>query len=132
MGVGKKSFKKDSGKRRKCGSFAHVYIQASFNNSIVSVADTSGNVIAWMSAGACGFKGAKKGTPFAASVVSSQVSKKVMGYGVRDVAVIMKGAGPCRESLIRSLKTSGLSVVSIEDRTFLPHNGCRPPKPRRV
>ena len=128
----KKSFKKDSKKKRKCGSLANIHIQASFNNSIVSATDPSGNVIAWSSSGACGFKGAKKGTPFAASVVSSQLSKKIMGYGVTSVAVIVKGAGPGRETLIRYLKTSGLSVLSIEDRTFLPHNGCRPPKPRRV
>ncbi len=113
-------------------SFARVYIQCSFNNTIVSLADERGDIIAWSTAGANGFKGTKKGTPFAAGVTAGRVAKRAIELGVKQVAVFIKGPGPGRETAVRSFGTSGLVVVSLKDVTPLPHNGCRPPKARRV
>lgn len=123
------------GKRRKIWKNigqAKVYIQSSFNNTIVSVTDERGNVIVWASAGSCGFKGTKKGTPFAAQMAADTVAKRALEIGIRQVAVLVRGPGSGRETAIRSLQAAGLSVLSIRDITPLPHNGCRPPKPRRV
>ena len=111
---------------------ARVYIQSSFNNTIVTVTDDRGDVIAWASAGSTGFKGTKKGTPFAAQMTSMRVAKKVLELGVRQVFVFVKGPGPGRETAIRALQAAGLQVVSIKDVTPIPHDGCRPPKSRRV
>lgn len=111
---------------------ARAYIQSSFNNTIVTITDERGSTIAWSSSGSCGFKGTKKGTPFAASVASEQAAKKAIEAGVKQLSVYVSGPGSGRETAIRSLQSSGLVVLSIRDVTPLPHNGCRPPKPRRV
>ena len=111
---------------------AKVCIQSSFNNTIVSITDEIGNTIAWASSGSCGFKGTNKGTPFAASVAAETVAKKALEAGVKQVMVLVRGPGSGRETAVRSLQAAGLSVLAIRDVTPLPHNGCRPPKPRRV
>jgi small subunit ribosomal protein S11 len=109
-----------------------VFIQSSFNNCIVSATDPQGNVIAWSSAGVCGFKGARKGTPFAAQSAAEDVAKKAMDHGLRTVKVYVSGPGSGRETAIRSLQVAGLEITLIKDTTPLPHNGCRAPKKRRV
>ena len=109
-----------------------VYIAATFNNTIVSVADANGNVIAWSSAGAKGFKGSRKNTPFAAQVAAEDAVKKALDHGMRSVSVEVKGPGAGRESALRAVQTAGLRVTQIKDTTPIPHNGCRPPKRRRV
>ena len=114
------------------GGIARAYIQSTFNNTIVSITDDKGNTLAWASAGGSGFKGAKKGTPFAAQMTANAVGKKVLDYGVKQVSVFVKGPGPGRETAIRGLHSSGLTIMSIKDVTPVPHDGCRPPKPRRV
>ena len=111
---------------------AKVYIQSSFNNTIVNITDERGGTISWSTAGACGFKGTKKGTPFAASVAAENAARKALEAGVKQVSVFVSGPGSGRETAIRALQSAGLVVVSIRDVTPLPHNGCRPPKPRRV
>ncbi|MFH2203622.1 MAG: 30S ribosomal protein S11 [Elusimicrobiota bacterium] len=121
--------------RRKGGrtfSHAKVFIQCSFNNTLVSITDDRGNVLCWASAGGAGFKGTKKGTPFAAQVTATKAAKRAVELGVRQVSVFVKGPGPGRETSIRALQSSGLHVVSLKDVSPIPHNGCRPPKPRRV
>jgi len=110
----------------------NAYIQATYNNTIVSLCDTNGNVIAWSSAGKVGFKGPKKATPYAASQVIKDVMEKAAPYGLKDVHVFVKGIGGGREGAIRGLNTNGLNVTSVNDVTPIPHNGCRPPKRRRV
>ncbi len=109
-----------------------VHIQASFNNTIITITDTQGNAICWASAGAAGFKGSKKSTPFAAQRASELVAKKAMENGLKEVEVFVNGPGSGRESAIRALQAAGLRVTAIKDVTPLPHNGCRPPKRRRV
>ena len=109
-----------------------VYIQATFNNTIVTMTDPAGNVLAWSSAGANGFKGSRKSTPYAAQVTAEQASRKAQEHGLRQVDVFVKGPGSGREMAIRSLQASGMMVISISDTTPIPHNGCRPPKRRRV
>jgi small subunit ribosomal protein S11 len=109
---------------------AHVI--ASFNNTIITITDPQGNVISWGSAGAVNFKGSRKGTPFAAQVAADRASRLAQDHGVRRVDVLVRGPGSGRETAIRSLQASGLEVTSICDVTPLPHNGCRPPKRRRV
>ena len=109
-----------------------VHILASFNNTIVTITDPKGNSVCWSSAGAAGFKGFKKSTPFAAQVASEQAAKKAVEHGMKEVEVYVKGPGAGRESAIRALQTSGLQVSAIHDVTPIPHNGCRPPKRRRV
>lgn len=123
-----------SAKKRnwKSLTFAKVYIQCSFNNTIVSLTDDRGDVLIWASAGGSGFRGTKKGTPFAAGVTAGKVAKRALELGVKQVAVFIKGPGPGRETAVRSLGNSGLIVVALKDVTPLPHNGCRPPKARRV
>ena len=108
------------------------HIHASFNNTIVSVTDTSGEVIAWSSAGSKGFKGSRKSTPFAAQVAAEEVAKKAVDVGMKTVAVLVKGPGSGRESAVRAIASAGLKVSLIKDVTPIPHNGCRPPKRRRV
>jgi len=109
-----------------------VHIQSSFNNTIVTVTDPQGNVVAWSSAGTKGFKGSRKGTPFAAQLATEDAVKKAMDHGMRSVVVLVKGPGAGRESALRSLQKTGVRVVAIRDLTPIPHNGCRPPKRRRV
>jgi len=110
----------------------HAHIQATFNNTIVTITDPSGGVIAWGSAGLVGFKGSRKSTPFAASQTAELAARKAMEHGVRQVEVFVKGPGAGREQAIRSLQAAGLEVTAITDVTPIPHNGCRPPKRRRV
>ncbi len=105
-----------------------AHIHATFNNTIVTLSDKDGNAIAWASAGAIGFKGSKKSTPFAAGLASEAAGKKAFDAGMRKVEVWVKGLGPGRETAIRSLQTAGLEITSISDVTPIPHNGCRPPK----
>jgi len=119
-------------KARKVGSKAVVHIKATFNNTIVTVTDLNGESIAWASAGAVGYKGSRKSTPFAAQRAAERVGETVVKMGVREVEVRMKGPGAGRESAIRALSQVGLTVRAIEDHTPLPHNGCRPRKRRRV
>ena len=109
-----------------------VHIQATFNNTIVSITDPKGNVVSWSSAGAMGFKGSRKGTPFAAQVAGEDTARKAKEHGVKRVEVYVNGPGSGREAAIRSLQAAGLQVSIIKDVTPIPHNGCRPPKRRRV
>jgi small subunit ribosomal protein S11 len=125
----KKVFKK---KEKKVVPVGIVHIQATFNNTIVSIADAAGNVVGWSSAGSLGFRGSRKGTPFAAQQASLTAAGKVRDFGMRTVEVHISGPGAGRESAIRALATAGLEVRSIKDVTPVPHNGCRPPKKRRV
>ena len=111
---------------------AKVYIQCSFNNTIISLTDERGDVLALASAGGNGFRGTKKGTPFAAGVTATKIAKRAMELGVKQISVFIKGPGPGRETAVRSLGNAGLIIISIKDVTPLPHNGCRPPKARRV
>jgi small subunit ribosomal protein S11 len=109
-----------------------AYIQATFNNTIVTLTDPNGNVISWSSAGANGFKGSRKSTPFAAQMTAEAAARRAQEHGLRQVDVYVKGPGSGREMAVRSLQTSGVQVISITDTTPVPHNGCRPPKRRRV
>lgn len=109
-----------------------AHIKSSFNNTMISITDPAGNVIAWASAGGQGFKGSRKGTPFAAQVAAEAVAKKAMDSGMRTVDVLLNGPGSGREAALRSLQSAGFSISLIRDVTPLPHNGCRPPKRRRV
>ncbi|MFP4193913.1 MAG: 30S ribosomal protein S11 [Desulfobacterales bacterium] len=109
-----------------------VHIQSTFNNTIVTITDSGGNVIAWSSAGINGFKGSRKSTPFAAQQASEDAAKKAMEHGLKSVEVHVKGPGPGRESAIKALQATGLNVSMIRDVTPVPHNGCKPPKRRRV
>ncbi len=119
-------------KKLTVSGVAKAFVRASFNNTIVSITDQNGNVVAWSSAGANGFKGTKKGTPFAAQMTASSVAKKAKERGVKQIQVFVQGPGPGRETAIRALQSSGLFIVLIKDITPIPHNGCRGPKPRRV
>jgi len=125
----KKSFKK---KEKKNVPVGLVHVQASFNNTIVTIKDTVGNVLAWSSSGSLGFRGSRKGTPFAAQQASITAANKAKESGLRSVNVNVSGPGAGRESAVRALSTAGLEVRSIRDRTPIPHNGCRLPKKRRV
>lgn len=109
-----------------------AYVQSTFNNTIVSITDTKGNVKAWSSSGNVGFKGTKKGTPFAAQQAAETAAKKAIAQGFKDIQVLVNGPGPGRETAIRALQAAGLEVTAIRDITPTPHNGCRPPKRRRV
>lgn len=109
-----------------------VHVFASFNNTIVTVTDSSGNTIAWGSAGSAGFKGSRKSTPFAARLAAEQAIKAAQQMGLQEADLIVKGPGPGRESAIRAVQSMGIKVRSISDKTPVPHNGCRPPKKRRV
>jgi small subunit ribosomal protein S11 len=119
-------------KAKKTVYEGNVYIQATFNNTIVTVTDLTGNAVSWASAGGLGFRGAKKSTPYAAQVATETATKKAIDYGLREVHVFVKGPGVGRESAIRTLGVLGLKVRSIKDVTPIPHNGCRPRKTRRV
>jgi small subunit ribosomal protein S11 len=119
-------------KEKKNISNGVVHIQSTFNNTVVTVTDMAGNVIAWSSAGSQGFKGSRKSTPFAAQMAAESAVKKAMEFGMKNVEVYVKGPGAGRESALRSLQAAGFHVVMIKDVTPIPHNGCRPPKRRRV
>ncbi|BBO68191.1 30S ribosomal protein S11 [Desulfosarcina alkanivorans] len=119
-------------KERKNISSGVVHIQSTFNNTIVTITDSMGNVVSWSSAGIHGFKGSRKSTPFAAQMTAEDAAKKAMEHGMKSVEVYVKGPGSGRESALRSLQAAGFNVVMIKDVTPIPHNGCRPPKRRRV
>ena len=119
-------------KAKRTLSSGQVHIFASFNNTIVTVTDTSGNTIAWGSAGSAGFKGSRKSTPFAARLAAEQAVKTAQQMGMQEAELIIIGPGPGRESAIRAVQSMGIKVRSISDKTPVPHNGCRPPKKRRV
>ena len=116
---------------RKNVAVGQAHIKSTFNNTIISITDPSGNVIAWKSAGTTGFKGSRKSTPFAAQLAAEACAKQAMEHGVRKVSVLVKGPGAGRETAIRSLQSAGIEVSSIRDCTPIPHNGCRPCKRRR-
>ena len=119
-------------KEKKSVYEGNVYIQATFNNTIVTITDLNGNALSWASSGGLGFRGAKKSTPFAAQTVTETAVQKAVSYGLREVHVFVKGPGMGRENAVRALGALGLKVKSISDVTPIPHNGCRPPKRRRV
>jgi small subunit ribosomal protein S11 len=126
--------KAGAGKRRERKNVpqAQAHIQSTFNNTIITITDQQGNTITWGSAGTAGFKGSRKSTPYAAQLAAQATAKAAMEQGVREVDIFVKGPGPGREAAIRSLQAGGLKVRSITDVTPIPHNGCRPPKKRRV
>jgi len=124
--------KKVRRKERKNVAHGHAHIKSTFNNTIVSITDPAGAVIAWASAGQVGFKGSRKSTPFAAQMTAEAAARRAMEHGMRKVDVFVKGPGSGRETAIRSLQATGLEVGAIQDVTPMPHNGCRPPKRRRV
>jgi small subunit ribosomal protein S11 len=119
-------------RERKSVPAGRAYIQSTFNNTLVTLTDPQGNVIAWGSSGTAGFKGSRKGTPYAAQLAAQDAARKGMGHGLRQIDVYVKGPGSGREAAIRALQSSGLHITSIRDVTPIPHNGCRPPKRRRV
>lgn len=119
-------------RERKSVPRGQAHIQATFNNTLVTISDPNGNVLAWSSAGASNFKGSRKSTPYAAQVTAEGAARKAMEHGVRQIEVYVKGPGSGREAAIRALQAAGMQVVSIIDVTPIPHNGCRPPKRRRV
>jgi small subunit ribosomal protein S11 len=126
------AIKKVRRKEKKNIAHGHAHIKSTFNNTIVSITDPVGNVISWASAGHVGFKGSRKSTPFAAQMAAENAARKAQEHGMRKVDVFVKGPGAGRETAIRSLQATGLEVGSIQDVTPQPHNGCRPPKRRRV
>ena len=119
-------------KERKNIAYGVAHIKSSFNNTIITFTDQQGNTIAWASAGNVGFKGSRKSTPFAAQLAAETVARRAMEHGVRKVDVMVKGPGSGRETAIRTIQNTGIEVVGIKDVTPIPHNGCRPPKRRRV
>jgi small subunit ribosomal protein S11 len=119
-------------KEKKNISSGVVHIQSTFNNTIVTITDPVGNVLSWSSSGVQGFKGSRKSTPFAAQLAAEDAVRKALEYGMKTVEVFVKGPGAGRESALRSLQAAGFNIVSIKDVTPIPHNGCRPPKRRRV
>jgi small subunit ribosomal protein S11 len=126
--------KKTRTKKKEKKNISHgvVHIQSTFNNTIVTITDTAGNVVSWSSSGVMGFKGSRKSTPFAAQMTAEDAARKAMEHGMRTVEVFVKGPGAGRESALRSLQAAGFNVTQIKDVTPIPHNGCRPPKRRRV
>jgi small subunit ribosomal protein S11 len=125
-----KPSRKKKEKKNILSGIAHI--QSTFNNTIVTITDPTGNVVAWSSAGTQGFKGSRKSTPFAAQMAAEDAAKKAMEHGMRNVEVYVKGPGAGREAALRALQAAGFNVVLIKDVTPIPHNGCRPPKRRRV
>jgi|SRR5688572_5428355 small subunit ribosomal protein S11 len=126
--------KRQRGKRREKKNVprGQAHVQSTFNNTIITITDPSGNVVCWSSAGQNGFKGSRKSTPYAAQIAAEAVARKAMENGMRSIEVFVKGPGGGREAAVRSLQLTGLQVISITDVTPIPHNGCRPPKRRRV
>jgi small subunit ribosomal protein S11 len=134
-GAAKPAEKAAAPKRRKAKKLVSegvAHIHSTFNNTIITITDPVGNTVAWSSAGSVGFKGSRKGTPFAAQLAAENAAKKAMEYGLRSVQVFVKGPGAGRESALRALQAAGFAVSVIKDVTPIPHNGCRPPKRRRV
>ncbi|OIO03230.1 MAG: 30S ribosomal protein S11 [Elusimicrobia bacterium CG_4_10_14_0_2_um_filter_56_8] len=131
-GAKKPEQKVQARRRYRTVAFARVYINCSFNNTMVTFTDEKGGVISWATSGGNGFRGTKKGTPFAAQITAAKAAAKAGDYGVRQAMVFVNGPGPGRETAIRAVAQSGIHVVSIKDITPIPHNGCRPPKARRV
>jgi len=117
-------------KKHVVDGIAHIH--ASFNNTIVTITDRQGNTVAWATAGGCGFRGSRKSTPFAAQVAAERAGKTAQEFGMKNLEVRVRGPGPGRESAVRSLNAAGFKITNIEDVTPIPHNGCRPPKKRRV
>jgi small subunit ribosomal protein S11 len=132
MGRSRRGPRRGPRKVKKNIPYGQAHIHATFNNTIVSMSDQQGNVVAWASAGTSGFKGSRKSTPYAARMVAQQAAEKAKEHGMQDVDVFVKGPGPGREAAIRSIQASGVKVRSITDVTPVPHNGVRPPKKRRV
>ncbi len=131
--MAKQRSQRSGGKKEKKNiPYGRVYIYATFNNTIISITDQQGNVISWASAGTSGFKGSRKSTPYAAQLAAQSAAKTAQEHGVRELDVFVKGPGPGREAAIRSLQASNMILRSITDKTPIPHNGCRPPKKRRV
>ena len=128
--VAKKSVKKRRDRKNVESGAAHI--RSSFNNTIITITDTNGNAVSWASAGEMGFKGSRKSTPYAAQVAAETAAKLAMEHGMKTVEVFVKGPGSGREAAIRALQTTGLNITLIKDVTPIPHNGCRPPKRRRV
>jgi small subunit ribosomal protein S11 len=130
----RKTATKSKGRKREKKSVPRgcAYIQATFNNTLVTLTDPNGNTLAWASAGQAGFKGSRKSTPYAAQIAAEQAARRAMEHGLRQVEVFVRGPGSGREAAVRALQSSGLLVLSIKDATPVPHNGCRPPKRRRV
>ena len=124
--------KKGKKRDRKVGTNGVAHVQASFNNTIITITDTDGNTISWASAGKAGFKGSRKSTPFAAQVAAEATAREALNMGLKRVEVWVKGPGSGREAAIRALQAAGLEISAIKDVTPIPHNGCRPPKRRRV
>jgi len=124
--------KRTKKKEKKVEPVGVAHIQASFNNTIVTITDRNGNAISWASAGKAGFKGSRKSTPFAAQTAAESSAREAMAVGLRKVEVLVKGPGVGREAAVRSLQAAGLEITAIKDVTPIPHNGCRPPKRRRV
>jgi len=119
-------------KEKKTVANGAIHIKSTFNNTIVTVTDMEGNVLAWASAGSVGFKGSRKGTPYAAQLAAESVAKKAQEFGIKNLTIYVKGPGSGRESAMRVLQAFGFKIVAIKDVTPIPHNGCRPPKRRRV
>jgi small subunit ribosomal protein S11 len=132
VGKTKKKAVRTRRRERKNVAVGVAHIQSTFNNTIISITDSEGAVIAWGSAGAQGFKGSRKSTPYAAQVTAEATARRAMDHGMRSIEVLVKGPGAGREAAIRSLQAAGLEVTAISDVTPIPHNGCRPPKRRRV
>lgn len=132
MGKTKKKAVRTRRRERKNVAIGQAHIQSTFNNTIVSITDMQGNVVSWGSAGGHGFKGSRKSTPYAAQITAESTARKAMEHGMRSIEVFVKGPGSGREAAIRSLQATGLEVSAITDVTPIPHNGCRPPKRRRV
>jgi len=130
--TGRRTTTRGRRRERKNVPRGHAYVQASFNNTIVTITDPDGNVVTWASSGSVGFKGSRKSTPYAAGLAAENAARRAMEHGMRQVDVYVKGPGSGREAAIRSLQGAGLGVEAIVDVTPIPHNGCRPPKKRRV
>ena len=130
--MAKNNARSNKRKEKKHVESGAAHIRSTFNNTIVTISDTKGNALSWASAGGLGFRGSRKSTPFAAQMAAEQAAKAAMEYGLRQVEVYVKGPGAGREAAIRALQAAGLEVNSIKDVTPIPHNGCRPPKRRRV
>ena len=120
------------GRTKRVGSRAIAHVSATFNNTKITITDPKGDVLCWCSAGACGFSGSRKSTPYAAQIASEAASRAAMGMGMREVDIYVKGPGPGREAALRTIQATGLRVRSVTDVTPIPHNGCRPPKKRRI
>ncbi|MCG2768550.1 MAG: 30S ribosomal protein S11 [Chloroflexota bacterium] len=132
MAQKKRAGKSTSRRERRIVPRGRIYVQSTFNNTIITVTDRQGNVLTWGSSGTAGFKGSRKSTPYAAQLAAQETGKRAVDMGMREADLFVKGPGPGREAAIRSLQAAGLQVLSITDVTPVPHNGCRPPKKRRV